>query len=78
MNWLNTQWLKIKAWFQWLWANHIQKTAGYLIGTLTSMDITGYAEPIKGFVGQRKYYGIVLALAAIVAIRAHVQKKPPP
>jgi hypothetical protein len=66
---------KVKAWFQWLWTNHIQKTAAYIIGLLMSLNITSYAEPIKGFVGEKKYYGIVLALAALVALRAHQEKK---
>ena len=66
---------RIKSW----WANHVQKTMGYLTTVLIGMDLIGYAEPIKAFVGQKGYYAIVLAAGAVTAIRAHqVQTQPLP
>jgi len=62
---------KIKAWFVWLWANHIQKTMAYLIGSLVSLDILGLAGPIKSLIGEKGFSILVIAMAIIVAIRAH-------
>jgi hypothetical protein len=74
--WLKTKWL-------WFWHNAVQKTTAWLIGTMVTVDVTGLAEPIKGLVGPKKYYGVVVAAAVVNAARAHMAKAvsppaPPP
>lgn len=68
---------KLTTWLKWFWTNHVQKTMAYIAGTLTGLDLIGYAEPVKAFVGQKGYYAVVLGCAVITAARAHQSKQPP-
>ena len=66
---------KLKAWFQWFWYSHVQKTAGFLLASLASMDLAGYRDDISALIGERKYHAIRLFLGAIVVIRAITPSK---
>lgn len=63
----------IKAWCVWFYGAHIQKTLGYLIGSLVGLDIVGLADPIKTFIGNRGFNVVLLASALVIAIRAHAK-----
>jgi hypothetical protein len=62
---------RVREWIIWLWNTHIQKVLGYLSSGLIGLDLVGYAEPIKGLIGAKPYYGIVLVAALLISIRAH-------
>ena len=62
---------KLKAYFLWLWNNHIQKVMGYIGGALMGLDLSGYAESIKAFAGAKGYHAVVLICLVITTIRAH-------
>lgn len=62
----------IKTW----WHTNVQKTMGYLGTLIIGVDLSGYAEPIKAFVGQKGYYALVLLILVVTTIRAH--QKPAP
>jgi len=68
----------LKAKWLWFWHNAVQKTTAWLIGTMVTVDVTGLAEPIKGLIGPKKYYGVVVAAAVVNAVRAHTAKPVPP
>ena len=65
---------KLKAKWLYFWHNHVQKTTGWFMTTFLGLDLTGYAEPIKGLIGPTKYYGLVMTAAVLNTARAHTAK----
>lgn len=66
----------LKSKWLYFWNNHVQKTMGWLSAGLLGLDLSGYSEPIKGLIGTKGYYGVLLGSALITTARAHMVKKP--
>jgi hypothetical protein len=69
---------KLKSALLYFWTHHVQKTIAYVTGALLTVDLTGYAGPIKELIGVKGFDILLLALAAVVGIRAHSQPPAPP